>query len=172
MAALIFRSAAISSSLKTSLALAEKYPGRQARRFMRGINRTARYFGISTGFGCPRLGSAPRESFRQESERRVFVSTTIFTRATSPRATNYTTSTHFMGHFSAGLRLYLLRRIAFIRPEVHLFCVNNNQEFALNKIIRYGFSLGYSFGGHSVKALFLVEGGAATIVASSIISRR
>ena len=71
---------------KEQFGVGGKYHGRRARRFMRGINRTARYFGISTGFGCRRWASAPRESFRQESERRVFVSTTIFTRATSPRA--------------------------------------------------------------------------------------
>ena len=60
--------------------------------------------------------------------------------------TNYTTSTHFMGHFSAGLRLYFAGN-AFIRPEVHFYAVNNNQEFTSNKILRYGLSLGYSFGG-------------------------
>src|SRR4030095_14592666 len=60
--------------------------------------------------------------------------------------TNYTTSTHFMVHFSAGLRLYFLGN-AFIRPEVHFYPVNNNQEFTSNKIVRYGISLGYTFGG-------------------------
>lgn len=61
--------------------------------------------------------------------------------------TNYTTSTHFMGHFSAGLRLYFAGN-AFIRPEVHFYPINNNQEFTSNKVIRYGVSLGYTFGGN------------------------
>ena len=61
--------------------------------------------------------------------------------------TNYTTSTHFTGHFSAGLRLYFAGN-AFLRPEVHFYPVNNNLEFTSNKIVRYGVSLGYSFGGN------------------------
>lgn len=59
---------------------------------------------------------------------------------------NYDTSTHFMGHFSAGVRFYVTPNV-FIRPEGHLYLVNNNLEFTSNKIIRYGVSLGYSFGG-------------------------
>ena len=60
--------------------------------------------------------------------------------------TNYTTSTHFMGHFSAGVRLYVTPNV-FLRPEGHFYLVNNNQEFTSNKIIRHGVSLGYTFGG-------------------------
>lgn len=60
--------------------------------------------------------------------------------------TNYDTSTHFMGHFSAGIRLYVTPSV-FIRPEGHFYLVNNNQEFTSNKLIRYGVSLGYTFGG-------------------------
>lgn len=59
---------------------------------------------------------------------------------------NYTTSTHFMGHFSAGLRLYVTPNV-FIRPEGHFYLVNNNVEFTSGKMIRYGVSLGYTFGG-------------------------
>ncbi len=60
--------------------------------------------------------------------------------------TNYSTSTHFMGQFGAGLKLYA-RGGLFIRPEVHLYVVNNNVEFTSPYVVRYGASIGYTFGG-------------------------
>jgi hypothetical protein len=60
--------------------------------------------------------------------------------------TNYVTSTHFMGHFGGGLRFYPLGNF-FIRPEVHLYLINNNVEFSSNYAVRYGGSIGYTFGG-------------------------
>jgi len=59
--------------------------------------------------------------------------------------TNYQSSNHFMGHFAAGLRLYPMGHF-FIRPEVHVFLINNNQEFSSGKVERYGVSIGYTFG--------------------------
>ena len=41
--------------------------------------------------------------------------------------TNYQTSTHFMGQFGAGLKLYA-RGGFFVRPEVHFYMVHNNAE--------------------------------------------
>jgi len=60
--------------------------------------------------------------------------------------TNYTSSNHFMGDVGAGLRAYFWHD-AFIRPEVRLYLVHNNVEFSSGNILRYGASIGYSFGG-------------------------
>ncbi len=59
--------------------------------------------------------------------------------------TDYTSSTHFMGHFGGGIRLYPVGNV-FIRPEVNLYLVNNNVEFSSAHSVRYGVSIGYSFG--------------------------
>jgi hypothetical protein len=61
--------------------------------------------------------------------------------------TNYYTSTHFMGQFGAGLKLYVHGGI-FVRPEAHLYLVNNNVEFSSSHAVRYGGSIGYTFGGN------------------------
>ena len=60
--------------------------------------------------------------------------------------TNYTSSNHFMGDVGAGLRAYFWHD-AFIRPEMRLYLINNNVEFSSGRVLRYGVSLGYSFGG-------------------------
>lgn len=57
--------------------------------------------------------------------------------------TDYNSSNHFLGHFSGGLRFYATRSI-FIRPEVHLYTVRNNFEFAGPRVTRYAVSIGYS----------------------------
>ena len=59
--------------------------------------------------------------------------------------TNYSTNTHFLGQFGAGLKLYA-RGGLFVRPEVHLYLINNNVEFTSSKAFRYGASIGYTFG--------------------------
>ncbi len=59
--------------------------------------------------------------------------------------TNYSTNTHFLGQFGAGLKLYA-RGGFFIRPEVHFYLVNNNVEFSSSRFARYGASIGYTFG--------------------------
>ncbi|HXY09839.1 MAG TPA: hypothetical protein VEI52_18505 [Terriglobales bacterium] len=35
---------------------------------------------------------------------------------------------------------------AFLRPEVRLYLIKNNAEFSSGTVLRYGISLGYSFG--------------------------
>lgn len=60
--------------------------------------------------------------------------------------TNYTTSTHFLGQFGGGLKIYL-RGGLFVRPEAHFYLINNNVEFSSSYAVRYGGSLGYTFGG-------------------------
>jgi hypothetical protein len=57
---------------------------------------------------------------------------------------NYQSSNHFMGHFGAGLKLYAAHNF-FIRPEAHLYLVNNNLEFTSPRSVRYGVSIGYTF---------------------------
>jgi hypothetical protein len=59
---------------------------------------------------------------------------------------NYITINHFMGHFGVGLKMYPTRNF-FIRPEAHLYLVNDNQEFSSGRAVRYGVSVGYTFGG-------------------------
>jgi hypothetical protein len=59
---------------------------------------------------------------------------------------NYVTINHFMGHFGVGLKMYPARHF-FIRPEAHLYLVNDNQEFSSGRAVRYGVSVGYTFGG-------------------------
>ena len=60
--------------------------------------------------------------------------------------TSYSSSNHFMGDLGAGIRAYVWHNV-FVRPEVRLYLINNNNEFSSNTVVRYGGSLGYSFGG-------------------------
>jgi hypothetical protein len=60
--------------------------------------------------------------------------------------TNYISSNHFLGDFGGGIRAYFWRN-AFVRPEVRLYLINNNNEFSSGVATRYSISLGYSFGG-------------------------
>ena len=59
---------------------------------------------------------------------------------------NFVTINHFMGHFGVGLKVYPFRNF-FVRPEAHLYLVNDNQEFSSGRAVRYGISIGYTFGG-------------------------
>lgn len=58
---------------------------------------------------------------------------------------NYVSSHHFMGDFGGGIRAYLWHNL-FIRPEVRLYLIHNNAEFSSGRAVRYGATLGYSFG--------------------------
>ena len=59
--------------------------------------------------------------------------------------TNYVTSTHFLGDVGGGLRLYPHGNF-FVRPEAHLYLIHNNVEFSSGHAVRYGMSIGYTFG--------------------------
>jgi len=59
---------------------------------------------------------------------------------------NFVTINHFMGHFGVGLKAYPFKNF-FVRPEAHLYLVNDNQEFSSGRAVRYGVSIGYTFGG-------------------------
>jgi len=58
--------------------------------------------------------------------------------------TDFVSSNHFLGHFGGGLRYYVWGHI-FVRPEAHVYLVNNNVEFNSAHAVRYGMSIGYTF---------------------------
>lgn len=58
---------------------------------------------------------------------------------------NYVGSNHFMGDFGGGLRYYVWHNV-FVRPEARLYLIHNNVEFSSGHVLRYGVSVGYSFG--------------------------
>jgi hypothetical protein len=60
--------------------------------------------------------------------------------------TNYTSSNHFMGDIGGGVKLSPWGHL-FVRPEVRVYFVHNNVEFASDRVIRAGVSIGYTFGG-------------------------
>jgi hypothetical protein len=59
--------------------------------------------------------------------------------------TPYAASNHLMGAFGGGLKLYAKGGF-FIRPEGRFYLVNNNVEYSSSRVIRYGASIGYTFG--------------------------
>jgi outer membrane protein with beta-barrel domain len=67
-----------------------------------------------------------------------------FTTCNTISCTDYVSNSHFMGHFGAGLRLYVHGNV-FVRPEAHLYLVHNNVEFAGPRANSFGVSIGYSF---------------------------
>jgi hypothetical protein len=72
--------------------------------------------------------------------------------ASSPGYANYASTDHFMEHLGGGIRFYPWKHI-FIRPEVHYYHIQNNNNiqnngfFSTNNVIRVGASIGYTFGG-------------------------
>jgi hypothetical protein len=60
---------------------------------------------------------------------------------------NYQSTTHFMGSFGGGIRLYPTSNI-FIEPQAGIFLVHNNFEFTGPRVAHYGLSIGYTFGEH------------------------
>lgn len=55
-------------------------------------------------------------------------------------------NTHFLLHAGAGMRYYFLGSF-FIRPEAHYYyIVGNTNQFHSGNIVRFGASIGYSFG--------------------------
>jgi hypothetical protein len=49
-----------------------------------------------------------------------------------------------MGHLGAGLK-YNVWGHMFVRPEAHLYLINNNVEFSSPRAYRFGVSIGYTF---------------------------
>jgi hypothetical protein len=61
--------------------------------------------------------------------------------------TNYTSSNHFMGVVGGGLKFHPTGGNWFIRPEARVYLIHNNFEFSSGTAVRFGVSIGYSFGG-------------------------
>jgi hypothetical protein len=65
---------------------------------------------------------------------------------------NYESTDHFMEHLAGGIRFYPWKHI-FVRPEVHFYHIqnnnniNNNGYFNSNNVVRVSASIGYTFGG-------------------------
>jgi hypothetical protein len=68
----------------------------------------------------------------------------FFTCSAFSGCTNFTTTKHFMGHFGAGIKLYVTENF-FIRPEAHLYLIHNNFEFSGPRAERLGISIGYTW---------------------------
>ncbi len=60
---------------------------------------------------------------------------------------DYVSSTHFMVDVGGGIRFYPYGNF-FVRPEARLYLINNNVEFSSGHLVRYGVSIGYTFGGN------------------------
>lgn len=60
--------------------------------------------------------------------------------------TTYQSSNHFDADFGGGIKLYAHGGF-FIRPEARVYVINNNVDFSSNHTVRYGASIGYTFGG-------------------------
>ena len=69
-----------------------------------------------------------------------------FTTCGFTSCTDFVSSNHFLGHFGGGLRYYVWGQL-FVRPEAHLYLIHNNVEFNSAHAVRYGISIGYTFGG-------------------------
>ena len=77
--------------------------------------------------------------------------TLIFYQRTAPchygnGCRTYVNNTHFLMHAGFGLR-YRFFKGFFVRPEAHYYFIPNNYEFHSDHVLRFGGSLGYTFGG-------------------------
>lgn len=63
---------------------------------------------------------------------------------------NYVSYNHFLADVGGGLKFYVFHHF-FVRPEVRAYFVSNNNQlgtgFSSNTPVRYGASVGYTFGG-------------------------
>jgi len=74
-----------------------------------------------------------------------------------PGVANYESTDHFMEHLGGGIRYYLYHRLVFVRPEVHYYHIQNNNNstsdtgfnFNSNNVVRVGASIGLTLGGGS-----------------------
>ena len=97
------------------------------------------------GLYIPKLGPHAQAEFSAGIGAESTRFYTNYLNCTAISCTNYTTSTHFMGQFGAGLKLYAKGGL-FVRPEVHVYVVSNNLEYTSPYVVRYGASIGYTFG--------------------------
>jgi len=65
---------------------------------------------------------------------------------------NYASTDHFMEHLGGGIRYYVWNHV-FVRPEIHYYHIQNNNNidnngyFSSNSVFRISASIGYTFGG-------------------------
>jgi len=96
-------------------------------------------------------GHAFAPKFRGDFMAGVGGETLIFYQKTAPclygnGCTTHVNNTHFLVHAGFGLRYRIFRGV-FIRPEAHYYFIPNNYEFHSDHVLRFGASLGYTFGG-------------------------
>jgi opacity protein-like surface antigen len=71
---------------------------------------------------------------------------------TCPGCANYGSTDHFMEHLGGGIRYYVWNHV-FVRPEIHYYHIQNNNNldnngyFSTNNVFRASASIGYTFGG-------------------------
>lgn len=109
------------------------------------------YFGLPyrpiffdfNGIWAPKLGKkAQAEAMAGIGAEDVRIYGTINCNFTG--CTNYTSTTHFVGHVGGGIRYYVWHNV-FVRPEAHYYLIHNNNEFNTNHAARFAISIGYSF---------------------------
>lgn len=101
------------------------------------------------GVYAPRIGKKTAldlEAGIGAESSRFYRGTTVSCSGFTGSCTDYVSSNHFMGHLAGGIKFYPVSHV-FIRPEAHLYLVNNNVEFSGARATRFGVSIGYSFGG-------------------------
>jgi hypothetical protein len=79
------------------------------------------------------------------ADTRFYQSTVQCTGSIFVTCTNFTSSTHLLGHLGGGLRFYVHGPL-YIAPEAHVYFIRNNFEFASAHTTRYGINIGYTFG--------------------------
>lgn len=95
----------------------------------------------------PRL---PRRKFGADLMAGLGIASTRFTGLTlnpcsdpAVGCVNYTGTNHFMEDLGVGLRYYFFRRF-FVRPEIHYYHIQNNEEFNSNNVFRASVSIGFT----------------------------
>jgi outer membrane protein with beta-barrel domain len=63
----------------------------------------------------------------------------------SSGCSTYVNNTHFLVHAGVGVRYYVWKTF-FVRPEAHYYFIPNNFEFHSDHVLRFGASIGHTFG--------------------------
>ena len=117
---------------------------RASQNLYQGIQPFRPYFYDVDAVYAPPLGKRAQAEFSVGIGAESVRFYTPFVSCNFVGCTDFVSSNHFLGQFGAGLRLYVTNRV-FIRPEAHLYLVNNNVEFSGSRATRFGVSIGYSF---------------------------
>jgi hypothetical protein len=116
---------------------------RASRNIYAGVQPFRPIFYSANAVWAPKLG----KSVSAELQGGIGASSTRFYQpfvtCSFVSCTNFSSVDHFLGHLGGGVRLYVWRNL-FIRPEAHVYFINNNIEFSGPRVARYGVALGYS----------------------------